>query len=342
MRLLIITQSVDAKDPILGFFLRWIRAFAVECDHVTVLGQRTGEFDLPSNVTVHSLGKEKGFRRSRQIFRCLRLLWSLRKQYDAVFVHMTPVWVVLGAPVFLLLRTPVFLWYEARGGGLALAIALHIVRRVFSATSYGLPRASRKHTVVGHGVDTLFFQPDPSRRDPHLVCAIGRITRVKHLDQILRAFAALPDDAQLMLAGAPITQQDTLEWERLQALMVELNIGSRVSIQKHTQEEIRDLLQRSSLLLHAGSGGLDKVLLEAMASGCLVATSSHAASFALPEGCLATAQTLPARAQEFFLLENDAREKLAHSLRERAEHKHGLSRLITQLCQTMRNTSASS
>lgn len=58
MRLLIVTQKVDKNDPILGFFHRWIEEFSKHCEKLTVICLQAGEFKLPANVTVLSLGKE--------------------------------------------------------------------------------------------------------------------------------------------------------------------------------------------------------------------------------------------------------------------------------------------
>src|SRR2546430_1831582 len=109
MRLLIVTQAVDRADPILGFFHRWIEGFASRVEHVSVIGQRVGEYSLPPNVSVHSLGKERGLSRWRQTILFWRLLWRHRHEYDAVFVHMVPLWVVLGGPLWLFRGTPVYL-----------------------------------------------------------------------------------------------------------------------------------------------------------------------------------------------------------------------------------------
>jgi glycosyltransferase involved in cell wall biosynthesis len=343
LRPLIITQAVDAHDPILGFFQRWIVEFARQCPHVTVLGQRVGEHRAPSNASVYSLGKELGLQKLAQIDHCLRLLWRHRREYDVVLVHMTPVWVVLTAPLLLLLRKPMYLWYEARGGGWSLKIALLFVRRVFSATAYGLPRSSARHMVVGHGIDTDFFHPESSKRDPGLIATIGRITRVKHLDLVLRAFAALPDSTRLVVAGGPITAQDQEELQRLHLLIDELQLWGRVSMRVMTQEEVLDLLQRASLLLHAGGGGLDKVILEAMACGCPIASTSHAASFALPAECIAgDVATFPDVAVRLFTMSPDQRTALSDALRERVTKEHSLPRLVERLCQSMSSSSSNS
>src|SRR5690349_983344 len=96
MRLLIITQKVDSKDPILGFFHRWIVEFAKNTTKVSVVCLSKGVFNLPSNVSVYSLGKERGGNRISYTYNFFRYIWTLRHEYDAVFVHMNPIYVLLG------------------------------------------------------------------------------------------------------------------------------------------------------------------------------------------------------------------------------------------------------
>src|SRR3989344_3874479 len=109
MKLLICTQVMDVSDPILGFFCRWVEEFAKHCEKVTVICLREGEHDLPDNVRIYSLGKKgKDSNRSstmiyhsasrlRYALRFWLLLWKVRKEYDAVFVHMNPEYMVLGS-----------------------------------------------------------------------------------------------------------------------------------------------------------------------------------------------------------------------------------------------------
>lgn len=332
MRLLIMTQKVDRADPILGFFHRWVEAFARQCESVTVIGQEVGEHAFPPNVSVYSLGKEQQLFRWRQVIRFWNFNLILHRKYDVVLVHMTPVWVVLGAWLWFPLRKRTYLWYEARGGGWALPVALRLVRKVFGATEHGLPRSSPRRVILGHGVDTNFFVPAPEQREEGLVATVGRITPVKHLDHVVRTFVSLPGNPRLFLAGNTITKRDTLEKQRILALIRELCIEDRVTIRALRNEEVRDLLQRASLFLHACSGGLDKVVLEAMACGCPIVSSSHAASFVLPKDCQASNGTLSARAQFIFSLDARQRAQLADDLRRRAVEKHSLSALIERMC----------
>jgi len=68
MKLLIITQVVDKNYVPLCFAVEWFREFGKQCEKVTVIGQKTGEYSLPSNVEVLSLKKEEGKSKFFQVF----------------------------------------------------------------------------------------------------------------------------------------------------------------------------------------------------------------------------------------------------------------------------------
>jgi hypothetical protein len=89
MKLLIVTQVVDSTDLYLGFFHRWIEELAPRFENIEVVCLLEGKHALPKNVRIHSLGKERGKQPSYiYAFRFLKIVWRLRKEYDAVLVHM--------------------------------------------------------------------------------------------------------------------------------------------------------------------------------------------------------------------------------------------------------------
>lgn len=332
MRLLIITQKADRADPILGFFHRWLEEFGKKCEQVTVIAQSSGECALPENVTVVSMGKEAGRSKMMQIVRFWMMSWKLRRDYDAVFVHMTPIWVILGAPLWMLLRRPVYLWYEIKRGGWKLATAVLCVRKVFCATAHGMPKAHGKMVVTGHGIDTEMFRPEAGVRERNLISSISRITPIKRIDVLVRAFARLPAEYFFVIAGGPITDADEAEVLKLKALITELGLSERVRMTGPiVHEEARRLLQRSALLLHACGGGLDKIVLEAMACGTLVVSSSEAAKSVLPLVLHATEETMGERVQAVMGMNAEERETWGMGLRRIVEREHGLVRLIERL-----------
>ena len=100
MKLLIITQKVDKQDAVLGFFHRWLLEFTKNFEKITVICLERGVFDLPHNAKVLSLGKEQGKSRVKYLWNFYKYIWSERKNYDTVFVHMNQEYVLLGAPIW--------------------------------------------------------------------------------------------------------------------------------------------------------------------------------------------------------------------------------------------------
>lgn len=334
MKILIVTQAVDDRDPILGFFISWIQEFASHCDSVTVIGQRVGSQSLADDADIWSLEKEHGRRPLSQVLRFWRLIWKTRKEYDVVFVHMTPIWILLGAPLWIPLRKRLYLWYEIKRGNWKLSAALTLVRNVFAASEHGLPTVSKKQITVGHGIDTKFFVPKKDVREKGHLVAVGRLTRVKQYDVLLRALAALPD-CTLTIAGGTITQEDTQTEKAITDLMHSLNVQDRVTISWVPPYDIPRLLQRADCMMHASQGGLDKAVLQAMACGCPVVSTSTAAQSVLPDSCHATSDTLSQKTEGILHLSASARDTLAAKLRATVENDHSLSQCIQRIVSSM-------
>ncbi len=331
MKLLIITQKVDGNDPILGFFIRWIAEFASHYEKVTVIGQSVGTQNLPSNVQVLSLEKEKGRSRLQQVLRFLKLQWSLRREYDAVFVHMTPIWVVIGAPLWILLRKPRYLWYEARGGGVALKIAVEFAQKVFSASVYGMPLTTPKSVVVGHGIDTQRFLPGTEPREQHLFVSVGRLSPAKRLHVLFHHYLPFSKQYTWKIAGTVITERDKVYDQQIQNMIEEHKLQEKIIIEPIANNALPVLLQQANIFLHASNTGLDKAVLEAMACGCIVLTSGKAFQDVLPNLCVADDSTFSGKLKDLLSLEPQKQESLRRELRTFVETQHSLPRLINQL-----------
>lgn len=310
------TQKVDRTDPILGFFHRWIEEFAERCEMVTVIGQKVGPHDLPPNVRIVSLGKENGATYLQQIHRFRTFIQQ--EQYDAVLVHMTPIWVVLGMFAF---QKPVYLWYEARGARWPLHIALQMVRKVFSASQAGMPLRSSRSVITGHGIDTDLFHMTNAHRETPLI-TVGRITQSKNLPVLIKcaSFLNLP----LRIIGAPLTQADQ-----------QLMRSRAIPAESLSQQEIIPVLNRASIFLHASTTSLDKAVLEAMACGCIVVSSAQAFKNILSPECVCANETMAETVQKILDMSEAEREALRKELREIVVKHHSLPRLIDLLVKEM-------
>ena len=192
LNLLIITQKVDKNDPILGFFHRWIEEFAKHCAQVSVICLQEGEHTLPANVSVYSLGKEKHIGKLTQLIRLYSYILTHRKEYDAVFVHMNPEYLVLAGVFFRLLGKKVGLWYAHGAVSLYLRVGIFFSHIVFTSTDEGLRVYTKKKCVMGQGIDTNHFNKKEIQKDTILrLITVGRLSPSKNIETLLKACARL-------------------------------------------------------------------------------------------------------------------------------------------------------
>jgi glycosyltransferase involved in cell wall biosynthesis len=281
MKLLIITQKVDRNDPVLGFFHRWIVEFAKHCEEVTAICLMKGVYELPANVRVISLGKEEGESRPKYLRRFYGAIWRERSRYDAVFVHMNQVYVILGSLIWKLLGKRVFLWYTHTSVTLSLRIAVALVNRALTASKESLRIWSKKVTVLGHGIDTAIFSPENKQLiDSMSIVTVGRISPVKRYEILIDAFSELRNEISMYLdiAGAPATESDREYLASLRALAKERGVSDRVRFKGAVRhDEIPALLRASDIFVNMSrTGSIDKAVLEAMSCGIPAVTSNVA------------------------------------------------------------------
>lgn len=323
MKLLIITQAVDTEDPVLGFFVRWIEEFAKHVESIEVICLKLGRSDLPKNVHVHSLGKERGAScRAAYALRFLSLAWHLRNDYDAVFVHMNPEYVVLGGPLWRMLGKRIALWYTHKSVDLKLRFAELLSDVIFTASKESFRLSSKKLHVMGHGIDTNFFSPDPSVARGTAVLSAGRLSPTKRHDLVIRAATQFPNDVRIAGEGP--------ERQRLEELAKQLSLSSRVHfVGPQTQESLREEYRRAGVFAHTSeTGSLDKVVLEALACGLPVITTATTLS-GLP--VTVVAPTPSAIAEAVTVASHPDAQTLAAYVRE----QHSLERLIPAILKAM-------
>lgn len=345
MRLLILTQVLDRDDAVLGFFHRWCEVFAAHVEQLVVVAQRVGRAELPANVTVRSLGRERGAGKPAMLVALWRLLAGLRggRRPDAIWAHMVPKFVLYAAPVALPRGIPIHLWYTHKGVDGALRAAVPLVRSVFTASeeSFRLPGAEGKRVVTGHGIDAELFAPGTGPRDLD-VLAVGRLAPSKAQHELLEALARLPACPRTALAGDILLDQDAPYRARLHEQA--RPFGERVTfLGAVPHPRMPELMRRSRVLASTSrTGSVDKVVLEAMAAGVLPLTCNEAFERLLGPGLAARLMfppgDVPALAERLaalLALPEGERRALAEELRAIVVERHEVRRLVPAMVAAM-------
>ncbi len=302
MKLLIVTQTIDTEDPVLGFFHRWIEEFAKHVESIEVICLKEGKHTLPANVRVHSLGKTESSRQRRSevpggvkavgsrfiyAIRFIRLAWRLRGTYDAVFVHMNQEYVLIAGWLWKLLGKRVYFWRNHYAGSWLTDIATTFCTKVFCTSKYSYTAKYKKTVIMPVGVDTERFQPNANvARVPHSILFLSRMSPSKRPEMLIDALALLAREGQTFtatLVGSPLPK-DEVWYEGLKEKVRSLSLADRITFLPGVpNSETPDLYHAHEIFVNTSpSGMLDKTLFEAAASGSLVLASSE--DFAIQAG----------------------------------------------------------
>jgi glycosyltransferase involved in cell wall biosynthesis len=351
MNLLIITQKVDKNDSVLGFFHRWIEEFAKQCDRVVVVCLFEGVHTLPENVRVLSLGKEEGVGRFEYLRRFYVYLWRERENYDAVFVHMNQIYVILGGVLWRMMGKKVGLWYAHGAVPWLLRVATLFSHHIFTSTEQGFRLATKKKCVVGQGIDAKqFFSVERARHDFLHMVTVGRISSAKNLDVLLRACARAKEHGVSFLFsifGAPLTEEDKKIEREVKWLVSSLALEKEVLFKGViSQDTLPRVLQEADIFLSAGgTGSLDKALLEAVLCGCVVVSSNSAYATVMAEKTphyffpAGDAEALACVLKKVAVMNIKDREESMRPARAWCQENTNLERLVGRVLNFFKNSS---
>jgi glycosyltransferase involved in cell wall biosynthesis len=336
MKILITTQILDRTDPGLGFFHRWTEVFAEECEHVHLICLKKGDYTLPANVTVTSLGKEEGASRLTRLVRFYRAIWQYRSEYDAVFVHMNPEYVVVGGILWRLMGKKVSLWYTHRTVDMKLRIAEKLTHIAFTGSIESFRIESNKRVVAGQGVDTTVFTPSREVHEgPPTLLVVGRISPVKNLELAIDTVEAVRRagvDAKLRIVGAVGTKEDEPYLISIKDMVRDRNLESAVTlVGGRDAGGVLEELRNADIFLHTSkTNSADKTAVEAMAVGIYQVTSSPVYRKDLPESCYQEShpEAYAAEILRYLALSKEEQKRLGSVMREAAIREHSLERLV--------------
>ncbi len=285
-KLLVITQRVDANDRNLAVHVGWLQEFSTLVESVEVIAQSVGEFHLPENVTVHSLGKEKGVSKIKQFARLVYLMSVTIPRSDRILVLMVPLYVVFAWPLSFCFRVPMYLWYTHKQVTGVLRLAERLVKKIFSANAESFRLKTTKVRFMGHAIDTDFFVPPVSTkmRIPGRIVSTGRLTPTKQIDLFIDLIKQLGPTYTLDIVGEAVLPSDQQYVADLKKKSLELGVQDRVHfVGGKSLVDVRTAYQSASYFVNASeTGSLDKAVLEAMACECPSFSSNIALRDILP------------------------------------------------------------
>lgn len=351
MRILLFNLATDADDPILGFTTGWIRALAERVEVVHVVTMRVGRLDLPQNVRVYSVGKEKGYSEPRRLMEFYRLLFDIVREdrIDACFSHMIPIFTVLAAPLLKCVRIPIVTWYAHPSLTLTLRLAHHLSTRMVASIATAYPYRHDKLTAIGQGIDIDLFSSEVgvSPEAPPMILCVGRLSPVKDHPTLLQAASLLRQDRHLLfrvlILGGPATPRDDSYVHLLHKQVTDLGLEGMVCFEPSVSMERLPLWYRRSAvyvnMTPTGSG--DKVVWEAMACGkpCVVANEGFKETLGEYADrllfCYGKPEELACRLRSLLSLSAEDRTRMGDYLRTQVIKMHSLPRLVSNLLEIM-------
>lgn len=344
--ILITTQVLDVQDPLLGFFTEWVREFAKQYDHVTVICLKKGTYALPDNVKVLSLGKEQGVGRWGYVQRFFTYIWRERKNYDTVFVHMNQIYVILGGLLWRMMGKKISLWYAHGHVPFSLRIATLLTHMCFASTPSGFKLKTHKLKIVGQGIDVNFFTPIDAVRNktPHEIdfrlLTVGRISDVKRIKESIEIVERLiaetaTKNIQYNIIGIPGLGIQREYYKECVDMVKEKGLGKHIHfLGGMNQIGILPELQQTDVFLNISlTGSLDKAILEAMSVGVIVVSSNESFVKLLPPhlewlGVRSDLSNVKETVQKIENMSNEERGIIGQDLRGIVVRDHQLAGLV--------------
>lgn len=341
MNLLIITQKVDKNDAVLGFFHRWLEEFAKHCEKLIVICLESGNYSLPTNVKILSLGKEKKVSRWRYVYKFYQYIWQERKNYDSIFVHMNVEYIILGGILCKVLNKKIALWYMHKSVTWKLKLAEKFSDFILTGTKESFRLASKKVHILHHGIDKNIFSFSIVSENKVLeLLSVSRISAIKQIDLMVDIVNYLKNQLKsevlLNIIGVPITIKDKEYLKNLKIKVDNLGLNRQIIfLGPISNDQLPSFYKRADIFLNfSQTGSLDKAILEAASCGTLVMSSNDSAKNILPQDLFINnlaAKSIGDKIINLYNLATETKNKLKLDLSRYVLEKHSLEELIKKI-----------
>jgi glycosyltransferase involved in cell wall biosynthesis len=343
-RLIFITQQVDPGHPALAATVPKIRALAALVDEVVVLADRVLPGTLPDNCRSRSFASRTKAGRGMRFEAAMTKELARRPRPLAIVAHMCPIYAVLAAPLARPLGVPLLLWFTHWKRTRTLEAAERASTAVVTVDRRSFPIGSPKVVAVGHGIDVDEFpcRPEGQRASDFRVTSLGRYSRAKGLETIVRGVALAMEhglDVRLEVHGPALSAAERDHRADLERLVAELGLDSRIRLDAAVlRSGVPEVLHRADCLVNnMEAGAPDKIVYEAGAS-CLPVIASNPVFDELLDGLLVPLQfarddpeQLAGRIERLAMMTPAQRASIGRVLRDRVAAGHSVQHWAEQI-----------
>lgn len=342
MKLLILTQKMDRDDPILGFFHNWVLKLSERFESIIVICLQKGNFDLPDNVAVFSLGKENGGNRIKYVWNFYKDILKFRNQYDSVFVHMNQEYILLGGLFWKIFGRRVYLWRNHPKGSIFTKISVWLSDKVFCTSRFAFVAKYRKTSIMPAGIDIdQFRNSNPEARNPKSILFLGRISPIKKPDLLIEALKVLHNKQINFTCDfyGDSLPRDKAFYESLKNKVSGSGLGKIISFYKGVPNyKTPKIYNEHEIFINlTPTGSFDKTILEAAACGCLPIVANKSLSGEIDERLILKEETPEEIAKTInFWLNMDKGDKInvSRKLQKYVLEKHSLGVLVDKISKT--------
>lgn len=343
-KIIFFTSALDLDNPLLAHSWNWVIEICKNVQEVECYPIHLGTVPsiLPNNLTIREIGGGNPYKRIRAIKRLLVIFFSTirdRRANTQVIYHMIKEPGLVLSPLFYVARVKQVLWYSHWIGGLVLKFVCTFVDKICTPTSNSFPlKKIKKVIITGHGIDSnIFFYDKEKAKACNRVYSVGRVARVKRLENVIKVAGRVPKFKKLELIG-PVF--DLKYFHELQELALKNKI-ELVSYGAVPYSKIAKVFQESGIYFLGSPNTLDKAAVQAAMCGSLVISEDRVAleSIGMTEIWAKHLQRneIPSLVDQLkILLELDFTKftQLQDYISIQSRLRHSTSNLIPQLLQT--------
>lgn len=294
-RILIVTQSIDRNNLALGFFHDWVKEFSNKFESIVVICLEKGDYELPQNVKVISLGKEEnriknlesGIKKVRYVWNFYKILWQERKRYESVFVHMNQEYVLLAGLLWKITNKKIGFWYNHTKGSFLTKIAMFFSDLVFHTSPFAFTANTKKSVRMPAGIDTEKFKRGVEITPvKNSILFIGRIAPVKDLITLIKAVLILEKrniDFTLDIYGEALEKDQDYKAEALSLAKSLIEKGKVRFCGGVLNSKTPNIYSSHEVFVNlTPKGNFDKTVLEALSCESISLVSSEAFGDIIP------------------------------------------------------------